>query len=388
MTQPMDIGQLLSFLNSNKQPQMQMPSANEMIISSPGESAFVGQMMSQAGKASEAAAAKNQAANLHSSLAPFIATALQSNKLTPEQKNRLGMMHEMIGQPGASAKGISGLLDMLSQRGGVLADAAKQANKIENPLRGASYKFARDAGYEPGTPEFDEAVRQHGMKSGITLNTGVEARMGTPEENMRWGYAADLPTYWNAKSGKLEPVQKVSGEQGRYRAYLDAMDISEKELDAVTTENPDFDPGNMIDFAARTIKEFGSIGEALGGHFESEDSKKYFTSALNWISANRAYISGAAVPEIEVKRDFMTYFPKPDDSPAVVALKKRLRENRKDALAKTATMSEEERQQRLRQTADLDNLKVRELEADEAANVSSQPKSGDPVPGHEGWTFE
>tara|TARA_R100001443_G_scaffold6620_1_gene15524 strand:- start:8955 stop:10298 length:1344 start_codon:yes stop_codon:yes gene_type:complete len=69
----------------------------------------------------------------------------------------------------------------------------------------------------------------------------------------------------------------------------------------------------------------GAFGPNLGGYFQrvslSEPQQLYLTAANNWVRANIREESGAAIPEEELRQEYMTYFPMPGDSAATIRLK-------------------------------------------------------------------
>ena len=69
----------------------------------------------------------------------------------------------------------------------------------------------------------------------------------------------------------------------------------------------------------------GAFGPNLGGYFQrvslSETQQLYLTAANNWVRANIREESGAAIPEEELRQEYMTYFPMPGDSAATIRLK-------------------------------------------------------------------
>lgn len=252
------------------------------------------------------------------------------------------------------------------------------AKNKEIPISAAG-KMALDAGYAKGSDEYEAFVRKYAGKrtyeaEGDKVLDGTRLEKWEKPDGTDFGPGSTLNSIANA-GGRLK--KKVDVNAGKTTAYLDAMNISEDFINGINVNSPDFDPANIKDFAARALSHAGALGKVVGSHIESPESKAYFTAALNWISANRAYISGAAVPELEVQRDFETYFPQPNDSDELISMKRELRLNRKDALTKSSTLSDKERGEQLRRGANNDSTRIMLFKTKASAPKYSDPKKQD-----------
>ena len=302
---------------------------------------------------------------------------------SPEQGVQTSAIQEMLKHAGLYDQGVKSLGDLSKQRTGLWTGQDKRTDELARPkptarqtnlgIRGPGGNWI---GYADMTPEqrrlsqeYDEA-----KSTKISLGDDQRAARGTPQDNKDYGFASDTPTYWD--KGVLKPVRKMSPEQGKVQAHQRAMSISSRLIDDLALEHPDFNPGNTKDWMLEQLSQGSTVGKLFKHQFQSPVAKKYFTSAMNWVSANRAYISGAAVPEVEVQRDLETYFATPNDSPELAQMKRQLRRDRQDVLAKQSAMSGEEREQYLRQTADQDYLSIQAFK---------RQKDTSPIVGKDGW---
>ena len=114
----------------------------------------------------------------------------------------------------------------------------------------------------------------------------------------------------------------------------------------------------------------GTVADLL----QTPESRQYLAPMMSWVSANRAYLSGAAVPEVEFTRDLKTYFPTPNEDPATVALKKAMREQRKKTLADSVGLPPEERKRSLRRSANKDYRKIMESKRKANTKGKAAPK--------------
>ena len=209
------------------------------------------------------------------------------------------------------------------------------------------------------------------IKMGVpTKSSGVEIKMpgetksrveyGTKEDNIRWGYPPELPTFWNDKSGKLEPTQKMTEMTAKNMQVADMMQDSEDRFSALKSDFPDFDPAGYIDASIRSLETGGGFIGNVAGKFQSDASKAFSAMSKQWISANRSGLSGAAVPEQEVARDLATYFPQAGDPEWLIETKERMRKARQKSVEQTIGLglSEAETNKRLRASADADSMMV------------------------------
>lgn len=240
----------------------------------------------------------------------------------------------------------------------------------------ASGKIATDLGYTPGTPAYNDFVRSHSMRPGTTVNVGGQGPIGpifaTPEQKRQMGYDEDAVVMIDQKTGKPYMAPAISELGAKNINFFEMMETSDQAFDDIMVEYPDFDPTSNFDAMMREYQASGSPFHSIASKFQSPASKQYHAATMNWIAANRGALSGAAVPEIEVQRDLQTYFPTAGDTPAVMALKKQLRANRKNAIARTLNLSTEKRQKLLKESADSDSEKIKAMKAEQStANPST-----------------
>jgi len=213
----------------------------------------------------------------------------------------------------------------------------------------------------------------------VSINQGSAPpsyQKGTPEQNEEYGYPKDKPTHWEAKGGTmvLKPNIIETEASRKAKTYYNDMVNAQDNFDILQETYPDFNPGEVTDNILRTIAGMdGPMGMAAN-MMQSDASQQFLAPMMTWVSANRAYVSGAVVPEVEFTRDVKTYFPSAGDSPETIALKKAMREQRTETLADSVGLPAAERQRLLRKTANEDYKKMMKAKRDlKKANKTRKP---------------
>lgn len=200
---------------------------------------------------------------------------------------------------------------------------------------------------------YDQAMKQN---ANVVVNTGNSPEgiaWMSPEDKLKAGMNPTAPAYIN--KGEIKVPPSGAEHEAKSIQYINMMKNSLDELDKFSAANPDFNPSEFGDAILRDLSTDDSsiFGKAMGA-LQSPASKAYAGIAKQWVNANRAALSGAAVPEAEYARDLSIYFAKPGDSPQVAAMKDRLRRARLDDLTKIATLPPDERAKAWTTTRDRD----------------------------------
>jgi len=328
-------------------------------------------------------------------------TGLMGNAPIPEQFEQQTQQMEGPLQPGQER----GLMDVNQQ----VADAVPGSgylggdmgqDELAMRLMMAPSKGSRDVGgnilqgrtkpqtaraqtsidYWKSDPEGFKAMQQATTRPStkVTVNSGTEPeyKAGTPEQNVNYGYAADMPTHWEAKGGTmvLQPNIPETEASRKAKTYYTDMINAEDNLGILSETYPEFNPGEITESILREISGKGGFMGTVANVLQSKASRQYLAPMMSWVSANRAYLSGAAVPEVEFSRDIKTYFPSAADDPETVALKNAMREQRRQTLADSIGLSAEKRKRSLRRSANDDYRKLMKHERDSKAKSSQGGK--------------
>lgn len=207
---------------------------------------------------------------------------------------------------------------------------------------------------------FAQANKQNG--SVVNVNTGnpqqpqvnilppeVKRNLGLPENTQ---YVVD-------KNGMPQAINPGNTDANKIKQHFDTMSNASKRLDALATQVPDYNPAEFSDAMIRSLASDDSslVGKVLSP-LQSPASKAYGTAAAEWVSSNRAILSGAEVPETEFMRDLSIYFAKPGDTKEILAMKAQMRRDRVESLKSIAALPPDQRAAAWKATGDSDGLKL------------------------------
>lgn len=193
-----------------------------------------------------------------------------------------------------------------------------------------------NAGYTPGTPEYQEAARKLLYKpSGTTVNVGTgggpadafDKAFGDSGEGRRLAIQARALARKEGISA-TDAIERValqkdvtSGERAADTYYQRMTDVSQ---DIEAMEDQGYNPS-----APDAI-----LSKMPGGNFlVGNDYQQYQAMANEWIRAKLRKESGAAIPPEEMRGEFQTYFFVPGDSPETIRRKRQLRTQAREAMA-------------------------------------------------------
>jgi hypothetical protein len=216
-----------------------------------------------------------------------------------------------------------------------------------------------NAGYTPGTPEYQEAARKLLYKpSGTTVNVGTgggpadafDKAFGDSGEGRRLAIQARALARKEGISA-TDAIERValqkdvtSGERAADTYYQRMTDVSQ---DIEAMEDQGYNPS-----APDAI-----LSKMPGGNFlVGNDYQQYQAMANEWIRAKLRKESGAAIPPEEMQGEFRTYFFVPGDSPETIRRKRQLRTQAREAMAGERSRLDAVGGQGGNQTANWDDL--------------------------------
>ena len=260
----------------------------------------------------------------------------------------------------------------------------KQAGRAPDKItRSAGFKAARDMGLAPGSKEFKAYADKINMKSGVTITNPTKPISAAEAAKMvdKNGNKVNIPVGMTHEQANALGYRYAQSDatSAKNSAFLGGMENAEANIALNKEMYPDFEPSDTIDAVIRGVSAGGgTIGNVIG-KLQSDASKAYMTSSMEWVASNRGYLSGAAVPEIEVMRDLQTYFGQAGDSPEILALKAQMRKARMEDLGATVGDASKSGHSKLRQTADADYRKLIKAKKD--------LKSGPPGADHDAYEY-
>jgi hypothetical protein len=193
------------------------------------------------------------------------------------------------------------------------------------------------------------------------LPTETKRTLGLPENTQ---YVVD-------KNGMPQAINPGNETANKTKQHFDTTSNAAKRLEKLETEVPDYNPAEFSDAMLRSLASDDSslVGKVLGP-LQSPASKAYGTAASEWVSANRAILSGAEVPETEFMRDLNIYFAKPGDTPEILAMKRQMRGQRIESLKSITQLPLDQRAAAWKATGDADEYKLSGISTEKGAAVT------------------
>lgn len=179
-----------------------------------------------------------------------------------------------------------------------LGSAPKQADL---PAIADEYNFAKSQGFKGSFEEY-QTYKAGLNKSGFMIEQGPDGQLRVVQGNV-----------------DTSKTPKLTEAEGRNAGFLKRAITAEKELSALETEGT-----SMWNKAA------GNLPMGAGNYLVTEGAQKFNQAKRNFINAVLRRESGAVISESEFENANQQYFPQPGDSEAVIAQK---RKNREDAIA-------------------------------------------------------
>jgi hypothetical protein len=285
--------------------------------------------------------------------------------------------HQQLTPKQSSAERLQAQLDLMVRSG----DPTLQKRAMElfgtTPAAGkmsASARIAIDIGLRPGTPEFNQFVQSHAMKSGTTVNMGGKAGYLTDQEKKEGGLDPDSPFVWG-KNGVPTPVKTSAFTEGNLLAagFAERMYEAEKEIESLMTSG--FDP-------TTGQQKIGEVIPYIGGHMQTEDQQVATRAQRDWVRAKLRKESGAVIAQEEMESEIETYFPQPGDHPKVIKAKKAAR-TRANAAMSTASGGKYTSESAAEKQAKEDKAKIDKVKKETSGDNSERVwAEGDgPAPG-------
>lgn len=120
-------------------------------------------------------------------------------------------------------------------------------------------------------------------------------------------------------------AKTLTQDQAKSSGFLARMENSQKEIDRLLTDNPEFDPSAVGERVAAGLPFVGNIAA-------SPEYQQYRQAADDWIRAKLRRESGAVIGADEMRKEYEIYFPQVGDSEAVIEQKGRARKVAQDAM--------------------------------------------------------
>lgn len=228
----------------------------------------------------------------------------------------------------------SSLVDMLRMREmeRMQGEREKEAQRIE-ALRGMSPAFANMSPQSIEQVMVDELtfrptpVKPAYNKGDIRKYDSGEQTITEEYDGESWNVIARGPR-WESDAGSGKGgAGRMTELDKRTLSFLERMNNARGAIGG-----PDMEAqfgiksfANVKDRLATSAAEQGGLLGEVAQTTVSEPYRAYLNNAREWISGLLRYDSGAAVPETEFNRYFLTYFAVPGDTPEVIAEKARKR---------------------------------------------------------------
>ena len=173
------------------------------------------------------------------------------------------------------------------------------------------------AGLRPGTQEYQQAMMRAVNKPATQINLGPKLPAGYMWTNPNKPGQGLTPIPGG-------PAEKATEGQQMAAGYADRMGDAAVQLDQL----------EMSGFSPAAISEWGPA--RVSNYLASPEYQTYRAAQEDWVRAKLRKESGAVIGEEEMDREIATYFPRPGDSEAVKARKRRQRETAERAMTRAA----------------------------------------------------
>lgn len=123
----------------------------------------------------------------------------------------------------------------------------------------------------------------------------------------------------------VKPAQTPSGEESNAAGFLLRMQDATKLLDT-------YEEKGKPSVVTSSVSGVPFVGGVLERGAQTPEQQQYKNAALAWIRAKLRKESGAAIGADEARQEYETYFPVVNDTPEVIAQKRRLRQSAMDEM--------------------------------------------------------
>ena len=199
--------------------------------------------------------------------------------------------------------------------GSVIYDGSKEGSDLPDSVQKLIFQ-AKEAGLQPGTPEYREFMARGGKSKGLSMRMNADG------------------TFEFSETGDL-----ASLTEGQGKATLFGTRMSEAQGIINTVENEGTSIYNAI---------IGNV-PFVGNLATSNEFKVYNQAKQDFINAILRFESGAAIGQNEFDRADAQYFPQPGDTPQVIANKRRNRDIAIAAMSAVSGPSAAQYSERIRQ---------------------------------------
>ena len=222
--------------------------------------------------------------------------------------------------------------------------APKDANLPAGWQMGANGQAQMIPGYQPEKPPQTSGIRLTGpsgepiiaasveeAQSIISQNPGVKFYQPPPSTVINNNSDGALPANFrwvdpNDKSQGVEPIPggpatKPTEGQGLAAGFYDRMNSASEIIDAL--EESGYDPSTVAHAAVPDM-------------IAPPETQQYRQAQRDWVRSKLRKESGAVISEKEMADEIKTFFPQPNDSPKVIAQKRRARAIAERAMYKQA----------------------------------------------------
>lgn len=210
------------------------------------------------------------------------------------------------------------LNDIATAQPELFSQMAQQQFLPQSPEQTDLARKLQEAGYQPGTPEFQQAMQRYLFKPvGTTVNIDNAPKLPG-------GYQWVDPGNPSAGVQPIKGGDKEKGTQGQNVAanYANRMAQSENRMDEIVSKG--YQPGSLKDYMAQSVP--------LGNYAMSPEAQTYRQAQEDWVRAKLRKESGAVIADEEMAREIRTYFPQPGDTPEVIEEKKKARKIATDSV--------------------------------------------------------
>ncbi len=207
----------------------------------------------------------------------------------------------------AAAQSPEGKVQADVNSGLLTPEQAKPEVKTPDAIRTLRIR-AREAGLKPGTPEFQDFMRNGGTQRTETAPAGYRYGANGNLEFVPGGPA-------DPKVGANRAVP--TGEENKAAGMYDRMKAAEKTLDTLATGG-----AQNLSLVEKGLQKAGvPEGYALGA-----DSQQVLQAQRDWVRAKLRLESGAVIGDEEMAEEIRTYFPQPNEDQATIDQKKQARQ--------------------------------------------------------------
>lgn len=224
------------------------------------------------------------------------------------------------------------LRDMFASGDPVLQQAAMvglenfQKSTLEDRARTANQKDIMSMGYGQGEGAYNQLMQQQLVRpvggTNVTVQMPGEAAPQVRLMSNEAKQAAGLPTYqqyYVTKDGEPRPIDVSNFSEGENKAaaYENRLNKSEDDYNKLTKN---WNPTSYSQYLSQYLPDI------ISNFISPDEAKRYSQIQYAWGSAHLRDDSGAVLGVNEMRDALQNYFPRPNDTPELVAQKAAARE--------------------------------------------------------------